>query len=121
MSQLHDAVQLGSGLGADNTPVNISDEEQQQKQQTYYEWLRNGYQKQYENWKPWLEDQYLRWITKDNKASYATKGALKEKKHTRVFEREALCRWSFTSSPWKRRKSPLLLIPSQPLPCETFH
>ena len=27
-----------------------------------------------ENWMPWIEDQYLKWFTNDNKASYATKG-----------------------------------------------
>ena len=31
------------------------------------------YNRQYDNWVPWLEDQYLKWFTKDNKASYATK------------------------------------------------
>lgn len=31
------------------------------------------YNKQYESWMPWMEDQYLKWFTKDNKASYATK------------------------------------------------
>jgi len=24
---------------------------------------------------PWIEDHFLKWFTKDNKASYATKGA----------------------------------------------
>ena len=47
---------------------------QQKNQQTYYAWLREGAGNQYENWKPWLEDQYLWWFTRDNKASYATRG-----------------------------------------------
>jgi hypothetical protein len=38
------------------------------------EWIKEGYQHQYENWMPWIEDQYLKWFTRDNKASYATKG-----------------------------------------------
>jgi hypothetical protein len=47
--------------------------EEQKKKQTYREWLYDVYAKQYENWMPWIEDQYLRWFGKDNKASYATK------------------------------------------------
>jgi hypothetical protein len=47
--------------------------EEQKKNQTYTEWLKDVYAKQYENWMPWIEDQYLRWFGKDNKASYATK------------------------------------------------
>jgi hypothetical protein len=31
------------------------------------------YNKKYETWMPWIEDKYLSWFTKDNKASYATK------------------------------------------------
>lgn len=38
------------------------------------EWSKNQYNKQYENWMPWIEDQYLYYFGKDNKASYATKG-----------------------------------------------
>lgn len=48
------------------------------------EWAKNTYNDQYEKWMPWVEDMYLKWFTKDNKASYATKGLfhlLKEKNH----------------------------------------
>ncbi|EEU37873.1 uncharacterized protein NECHADRAFT_9659, partial [Fusarium vanettenii 77-13-4] len=38
------------------------------------EWAKNTYNDQYEKWMPWVEDMYLKWFTKDNKASYATKG-----------------------------------------------
>ena len=38
------------------------------------EWTKEQYNKQYENWMPWMEDKYLSWFTNDNKASYATKG-----------------------------------------------
>ena len=48
--------------------------EDKKKGKTYYEWVSEGYQYQKENWMPWVEDFYLRWFTKDNKASYATKG-----------------------------------------------
>jgi len=48
---------------------------QEKKQgKSYLEWVKEGYHNQYENWMPWIEDQYLKWFTNDNKASYATKG-----------------------------------------------
>lgn len=40
------------------------------------EWAKSTYNNQYENWVPWLEDIYLSWFTKDNKASYSTKRKL---------------------------------------------
>lgn len=40
------------------------------------EWTKQTYNEQYEKWVPWLEDLYLRWFTKDNKASYTTKRTL---------------------------------------------
>ena len=45
-----------------------------QKKMGYYEWVKQGLYNKKENWMPWIEDQYLRWFTSDNKASYATKG-----------------------------------------------
>lgn len=48
--------------------------EEQKHGKSYLDWLKEGYHNQYENWMPWIEDQYLKWFTKDNKASYATKG-----------------------------------------------
>lgn len=63
---------------------NMNDEQKKQtfdalpsekkKGKTYTEWIAEGYQHQKENWMPWIEDFYLKWFTKDNKASYATKG-----------------------------------------------
>ena len=47
---------------------------EQKKGKSYMEWIKDGYHHQYENWMPWIEDQYLKWFTNDNKASYATKG-----------------------------------------------
>jgi hypothetical protein len=41
---------------------------------SYTEWVKEGYNNQYENWMPWIEDQYLKWFTNDNKTSYAAKG-----------------------------------------------
>lgn len=37
------------------------------------DWTKETYNTQYEKWVPWLEDVFLRWFTKDNKASYSTK------------------------------------------------
>lgn len=45
----------------------------EKKGKTYYEWIKEGYYRQYESWMPWIEDQYLKWFTKDNKTSYAAK------------------------------------------------
>jgi hypothetical protein len=39
------------------------------------EWTKQKYNEQYEVWMPWIEDNFLRYFTKDNKASYATKGS----------------------------------------------
>lgn len=39
------------------------------------DYSKQVYNKQYEKWMPWIEDQYLYYFGKDNKASYATKGA----------------------------------------------
>ncbi len=36
--------------------------------------MKKTYNEQYEKWVPWLEDMYLHYFTKDNKASYTTKG-----------------------------------------------
>lgn len=47
---------------------------EQKEKQTYTKWVKSGYNNQYERWMPWIEDQYLAWFGKDNKASYATKG-----------------------------------------------
>lgn len=38
------------------------------------EGIKKTYNEQYEKWVPWLEDMFLRYFTKDNKASYTTKG-----------------------------------------------
>lgn len=45
----------------------------QEDQKTYKQMAGDYYNRQYESWMPWVEDQYLKWFTKDNKASYATK------------------------------------------------
>ncbi|KAI7231072.1 hypothetical protein KC330_g6601 [Hortaea werneckii] len=58
--------------------------DEQKKGKSYTEWIKEGYQHQYENWMPWIEDMYLRWFTNDNKASYATKDTLDKSKVTGI-------------------------------------
>lgn len=58
--------------------------EEKKQGKTYLQWLQEGYQHQKENWMPWIEDLYLKWFTKDNKASYATKDTLNKSKVTGV-------------------------------------
>jgi len=62
----------------DNLPA------EQKAKQSYTEWLKESYNYQYERWMPWIEDQYLKWFGKDNKASYATKDTLNKTKVTGV-------------------------------------
>ncbi|KAH7135688.1 hypothetical protein B0J11DRAFT_166829 [Dendryphion nanum] len=53
-------------------------------QQTYKQQASAFYNRQYESWMPWVEDQYLKWFTKDNKTSYATKQQLDKTKVTGI-------------------------------------
>ncbi|KAI0016755.1 hypothetical protein F4780DRAFT_666284 [Xylariomycetidae sp. FL0641] len=53
-------------------------------QQGYGEWAKQKYNEQYEVWMPWIEDTFLKYFTKDNKASYATKEQLGKTKVTGV-------------------------------------
>ncbi|KAM0300175.1 hypothetical protein ACHAPM_006481 [Fusarium culmorum] len=54
------------------------------------EWTKATYNDQYEKWVPWMEDVYLRWFTKDNKASYATKQNLDKTKVTGIEQVDTL-------------------------------
>jgi hypothetical protein len=58
-----------------NTTHTMADKSQTkpQSQKSYKEAAGEYYNQKYETWMPWMEDQYLKWFTKDNKASYATK------------------------------------------------
>ncbi|KAL4748939.1 hypothetical protein BDW72DRAFT_179169 [Aspergillus terricola var. indicus] len=57
--------------------------EQERKEKSYTQWVREAYAEQYEKWMPWLEDQYLKWFGKgDNKASYVAKENLSKTKVT---------------------------------------
>ncbi|KAL8382296.1 hypothetical protein RB595_006200 [Gaeumannomyces hyphopodioides] len=54
------------------------------------EGVKKTYNEQYEKWVPWLEDVFLRYFTKDNKASYTAKDNLSKTKITGVKEVDAL-------------------------------
>jgi hypothetical protein len=46
---------------------------EQKDSKTYKQAAGEYYNAKYDTWMPWIEDKYLSWFTKDNKASYATK------------------------------------------------
>jgi hypothetical protein len=51
------------------------EKQQQDKQnQSTVEWAKEKANEQYEAWLPWIEDTFLKYFTKDNKASYVAKG-----------------------------------------------
>ncbi|KAL2134454.1 hypothetical protein VTI74DRAFT_166 [Chaetomium olivicolor] len=54
------------------------------------EWVKNQYNKQYDIWVPWLEDLYLRYFTRDNKASYTTRENLNKTKVTNIKQVDTL-------------------------------
>ncbi|KAI1263607.1 hypothetical protein F5Y18DRAFT_122879 [Xylariaceae sp. FL1019] len=54
------------------------------EKQSYIEWAKQKYGEQYEAWMPWIEDTFLKYFTKDNKASYATREQLDKTKVTGV-------------------------------------
>lgn len=51
----------------------MANNNQNAESKTYKQQAGEFYNRQYDNWVPWIEDKYLQWFTKDNKASYATK------------------------------------------------
>lgn len=71
---LNGTLQPTLSSSTDTVPA-MSDQNQNQPT-TYKEHASQFYNKQYEAWVPWLEDKYLAWFTKDNKASYTTKRSL---------------------------------------------
>lgn len=67
---------MAANVQTQNQNQDSSPEAPQQKdgKQTWGEYGKQVYNEQYERWMPWIEDMYLRYFTRDNKASYATKG-----------------------------------------------
>lgn len=80
MSSMADNVQQQAQAAASNVPQSTKAPdgreltEEEKKKQTWSQYGKEVYNEQYERWMPWIEDFYLRWFTRDNKASYATKG-----------------------------------------------
>ncbi|KAF2024268.1 hypothetical protein EK21DRAFT_79126 [Setomelanomma holmii] len=62
----------------------LTDQTKKPEQKTYREQAGEYYNQKYETWMPWIEDKYLSWFTKDNKASYATKQNLDKTKVTGI-------------------------------------
>ncbi|KAI0891548.1 hypothetical protein F4806DRAFT_299808 [Annulohypoxylon nitens] len=48
------------------------------------EWAKRKFNEQYEYWMPWIEDYFLKYFTKDNKMSYATREQLDKAKITGI-------------------------------------
>ncbi|KAJ4388054.1 hypothetical protein N0V93_008659 [Gnomoniopsis smithogilvyi] len=82
-----DNIQQQAKAAASNVPTKAPDGRElteEEKKQTWSEYGKQVYNEQYERWMPWIEDFYLRWFTKDNKASYATKDTLDKSKVTGI-------------------------------------
>jgi len=68
----------------DHIPTKLPQQGGEDKQENWSEWGSRNYSEQKEKWGPWLEDQYLRFFGKDNKASYVTKQQLDKSKVTGI-------------------------------------
>jgi len=64
--------------------------QEQKDKQSYTEWAKSYYNDQYEKWMPWIEDKYLAWFGKDNKASYVAKDTLDKSKVTGISQVDKL-------------------------------
>ena len=53
----------------------MSDDQQKSQQPGYVDTAKNYYNKQYENWMPWIEDNVLSYFG-TNKTAYTTKGTV---------------------------------------------
>lgn len=58
---------------AEEIDVRMANNNQNTESKSYKQQAGDFYNRQYDNWVPWIEDKYLQWFTKDNKASYTTK------------------------------------------------
>jgi len=70
---------------ADKNPVSgLTPQQEKEKRESWGEFGKRHYDQQYESWGPWMEDKYLQWFGKDNKASYAAKKELDKSKVTGI-------------------------------------
>lgn len=65
-------------------------QEQEAKAPGTVQWAKEQYNVQYEKWVPWLEDTFLKYFTRDNKASYAARDNLNKTKITGVEQVDTL-------------------------------
>ncbi|KAI0517619.1 hypothetical protein F5B22DRAFT_603552 [Xylaria bambusicola] len=70
--------------------LNKQEEEEEQKKQSTMEWAREKYNEQYDAWMPWIEDTFLKYFTKDNRASYVTRDGLDRTKVTGIDQVDSL-------------------------------
>lgn len=70
------STKMATAAAPAQTPLQQQQQQQQdgKKRLSWGEYGSQVYNEQYEKWMPWIEDLYLRWFTKDNKTSYATRG-----------------------------------------------
>ncbi|KAJ9133434.1 hypothetical protein NKR23_g10747 [Pleurostoma richardsiae] len=78
-----------SAAQVDQLPQGIQGKEEK-KGKSWSESAKQTYHEQYDRWVPWLEDLYLRWFTKDNKASYTAKDTLSKTKVTGIQQVDTL-------------------------------
>ena len=76
------------------------------------EWSKQQYSQKKEVWVPWLEDLYLRWFTKDNKASYTTK-----RKHMTTIPTS--CSENASKKKWYKGTNMPILFPRKPRQVES--
>lgn len=55
---------------------NSNREQTEEEKQSTMEWAKVKASEQYDAWMPWIEDTFLKYFTKDNKASYVARGNL---------------------------------------------
>lgn len=75
---------------ASNPSSSSSNQSQNAQSAGYTGKVKEVYNKEYERWVPWLEDQYLYYFGKDNKTSYAARRELDKTKITGVAQVDKL-------------------------------
>lgn len=68
------STKMATAAAPAQTPLQQQQQQDDKKRLSWGEYGSQVYNEQYEKWMPWIEDLYLRWFTKDNKTSYATRG-----------------------------------------------
>ncbi|KAI1818135.1 hypothetical protein GGS20DRAFT_391834 [Poronia punctata] len=66
------------------SPKQTREEREEAEKQSTMEWAKETLNEQYETWMPWVEDIFLKYFTKDNKASYVARDQLNQTKVTGI-------------------------------------